>query len=330
MDRCMACGKTSLLTTSFGNVILCKNCGSIVNVSAWRARNFESMDALVAQKNDVLQKATAGNLSEDIIAKITRFFDEYIEAGFITTIDGKAGQTLKVFADQCIITTKSESKQEELKNTFHQFAVDDNDDEDNEALISSDDMMSLAKGLMSGKFMKTGINVAISTTYKQREKERVAEKKENERRKKIEQLITVGERRVFFNDMEGVEVFSKSNTSNGYLRFIPRGVAINDLYSCEFFFFNNSIPFESKRIKQRIDTVKNVINERIAISKQNLQSAALQAEQKKVKQDEAISHSVQQNKQDAFEEIRKFKQLLDEGIISEEEFNIKKKQLLGL
>ena len=38
----------------------------------------------------------------------------------------------------------------------------------------------------------------------------------------------------------------------------------------------------------------------------------------------------QQNKVDAFEEIRKFKQLLDEGIISEAEFNMKKKELLGL
>ena len=30
------------------------------------------------------------------------------------------------------------------------------------------------------------------------------------------------------------------------------------------------------------------------------------------------------------DEIRKFKQLLDDGIITQEEFNVKKKQLLGL
>ena len=33
---------------------------------------------------------------------------------------------------------------------------------------------------------------------------------------------------------------------------------------------------------------------------------------------------------DAADEIRKFKQLLDEGLISQEEFIAKKKQLLGL
>lgn len=40
--------------------------------------------------------------------------------------------------------------------------------------------------------------------------------------------------------------------------------------------------------------------------------------------------SVNTNKVDPYEEVKKLKTLLDEGIITEEEFNKKKKELLGL
>ena len=51
MAKCMSCGKTALLTTTFGNVVLCKNCSSLANVSMWNNREFLSMDELINQKN---------------------------------------------------------------------------------------------------------------------------------------------------------------------------------------------------------------------------------------------------------------------------------------
>lgn len=337
MAKCMSCGKTALLTTTFGNVVLCKNCGSLANVSMWNNREFLSMDELINQKNDALQKATANNMPQEIIAEITRFFDEYINAGFITAIKGKAGQSLKVFSTYCIITTKNESKKAELENMFSDFEDDDDDDDD--TLISSDDKRNLVKGLMSGKLVQTGIGVAISATLNQQEKEKNSEKKSRERHKNVGQLISVGERRIDLRNMAGVEIYSSSNTLNGYLKFIPKGVSSKQSYSCEYFFFNNSIPFESKKIRQQVEAIKNTINELIANADRETQMAMAQAEQKKlemqkIQQEEQVRKMVeqvtQQSKPDAFEEVRKFKQLLDEGIISEDEFNTKKKELLGL
>lgn len=337
MAKCMSCGKTALLTTTFGNVVLCKNCGSLANVSMWNNREFLSMDELINQKNDALQKATANNMPQEIIAEITRFFDEYINAGFITAIKGKAGQSLKVFSTYCIITTKNESKKAELENMFSDFEDDDDDDDD--TLISPDDKRNLVKGLMSGKLVQTGIGVAISATLNQQEKEKNSEKKSRERHKNVGQLISVGERRIDLRNMAGVEIYSSSNTLNGYLKFIPKGVSSKQSYSCEYFFFNNSIPFESKKIRQQVEAIKNTINELIANADRETQMAMAQAEQKKlemqkIQQEEQVRKMVeqvtQQSKPDAFEEVRKFKQLLDEGIISEDEFNTKKKELLGL
>lgn len=338
MAKCMSCGKTALLTTTFGNVVLCKNCGSLANVPAWSNRDFSSMDELINLKNDAIQKAVANNMPQGLVAEITRFFDEYINAGFITTVNGKAGQSLKVFSNYCIIATKSEGKKTELENMFYQFD-DDDDDDDDDSLISSDDKRNLVKGLMSGKLVQTGIGVAVSATLNQQEKEKMAEKKSRERHKNVERLITVGERRVDLRNMASVEVFSRANTANGYLKFVPKGVSANNLYSCEFFFFNNSIPFESKKIKQRVEGIRNIISERIANAEREMQMATAQAEQRRIEQQrieqeeqvrKMVEQATQQTKPDAFEEVRKFKQLLDEGIISESEFNAKKKELLGL
>ena len=43
-----------------------------------------------------------------------------------------------------------------------------------------------------------------------------------------------------------------------------------------------------------------------------------------------VEEATLHNKSDAFDEIRKYKQLLDEGIITQEEFDVKKKELLNL
>jgi len=246
MAKCMSCGKTTLLTSSFGNVVLCKSCSSLANVSVWSKRDFASLDELRGQKRDAVQRATAGNLSPAIINEIARYFDEYINAGFITSINGKAGQTLKVFEAHCIITTKNDAKKAELENMFYQFDYDEDEDED-DGILSSIDKKNLVKGLMSGKLVQAGIGAAVSATLNQHEKEKAAEKKSREKQRNIEKLISVGERLVDFRKISAVEMFSKESTANGYLRFINKGAAKNSLYDCEYFFFNNSIPFESKK-----------------------------------------------------------------------------------
>lgn len=328
MAKCMSCGKTILLTSTFGNVVLCKNCGTLSNVSAWSRRDFSSVEELIAMKNDSIQRASAGNISQDVITEIVRYFDEYIDNGFITTINGRAGQTLKVFSDYCIVTTKNERKKEDLEDKF-----EDNDDvieeDDDDSVFSPADKMNIAKGLMSGKIVQTGIGAVMSAKLNQQEKEKTAERKAHERERKIERLISVGERRIDLINISSVEMSIRNNSSNGYLRFIPKGVATSNIYNCEYFFFNNSIPFESKKIKKSIENIKNIINGKIAnIDRQR----AIEQEENDRKQ----MHIEQQipiatkSDTDSFEEIRKFKELLDEGIISEEEFNIKKKELLGL
>ncbi len=171
MTKCMSCGKSVLFTIGFGKVVFCRNCASAVNILAWKNRDFESIDDLTRRKEDTLHRATTHRIAPEIITEISNYFDEYVDNGFVKTIDGRAGQTLKVFEDYCIITTKSESKSENLKSAFYQFEDKDGDDDE---FLSSDDKKRLVKGLLSGRLVQTGIGVALSTTINKQEKEKAA------------------------------------------------------------------------------------------------------------------------------------------------------------
>lgn len=323
MEKCLNCGKTVLIKTCFGNNTLCKTCDSLINASSWNKREFVSMDELLEKKNNALQLVKTNNISEAVTNAVEKYFDEYIREGFVTAINGRAGQTLKVFENYCIVNTKSESAQTSLVNMFYQFDNDDDDDDDE--VLTADDKLNLAKGVLRGGLIKTGIGVAMSAGLKQSAKEQQAEKKERAREKKLEKLIKVGDKKLNFKDYCDVETYSKENTANGYLKFVPNDIKAEELYECDYFFFNNSIPFESKKIKQKVESVKKVLEEKIenvAINEKE--------EKKKIVQEVEKKEEIKKNDDSKFDEIRKYKQLLDEGIITEEEFKAKKKELLNL
>ena len=313
MEKCSICGKTVIMKTCFGKEILCKKCDTLINASLWNKREFSSSDDLLEKKNNALRLAKSNKLPENIINSINLFFDEYIKDGYITSINGKAGQTLKVFENYCIVSTKNETSKTSLINMFYQF--DDEDYDDDDEALTSEDKLQLAKGVLKGGLIKTGIGVAMSVGLKQSAKEQNLAKKERARERKLEKIIKVGDKKLLFKDYNFVDTFSKVNTANGYLKFVPINTNPDDIYECDYFFFNNSIPFESKRIKQKMETIKNIIEEKISSEKK------MEVEKNTLKNE---------TERDRFEEIRKFKQLLDEGIITEEEFQAKKKELLNV
>ena len=331
MVKCIACGKSALLTTDFGNVSLCKNCASKVNISIWKNRDVSSLGELMTNKTNALQLANSNAFSGEAINAIEKYFDSYINAGYVTTINGKVGQILKIFGDYCIIDTKNEEKKSELASLFYYFADDDEDDEEeDDRTIFEKEKDSIVKGLLTGKIVQTGIGLAASAVIDSQEKEKADAKKSRERRKKREKLIVVGEDKINLKDFVQVDTYLIPNASKGYLRFIPKGVTANEYYACTYFFFNASNPFERKKIKAHMDSIRDMLNERIGVIEKEQEKVAIEA---RVAQEVSVKNNmnvVSDSAKDAFEEIRKYKGLLDDGIITEDEFNKMKKALLGL
>ena len=319
----MSCEKITFFPFEFENTTLCNKCGRSVDACKWIERNFSSMEVLMNQKAEVIQKASNVNMSQSVIDKISTYFDDYIDANFITFKDGKVGQKLKVFSDFCIINTDSLQSKEKLIDELYKTIEDMDEDEDFDDLevFSTSDKMNIASGLMSGRIVQTGVGAIATAIIKNKEKEKIEmqraaeySKKEKTIKDNLDRLVALGERRLAFDQFSNVEICIKRNSRIGFLKFLKVDSNTNTLLDYEYFFFSNT-----RKLKKEIEQLKLTISHKIATIRSQKASDTIQNE---------TTHNF--IKQDVFDEVRCFKQLMDEGIITAEDFDKKKKELLNL
>ena len=124
---------------------------------------------------------------------------------------------------------------------------------------------------------------------------------------------TDGEKTIYYSDVIGVQ-FKPSGLAIGYLQLETASSAGNN--KSDNFFNENSFTYEPKNItNDEMEKVVAYIRERVEACKEAKNNPVVAAP--------AAAVSVA-------DEIKKFKELLDMGAITQEEFDAKKKQLLGL
>lgn len=127
-----------------------------------------------------------------------------------------------------------------------------------------------------------------------------------------------GEKTLYYNDITGIEYKKPSIWANGYIKFIVPGSkesnqsvsilgttteAMQDSNSLILRAFNKRFPEESERIyKLILQKIKNSKVNKVEDTRNNISSSV--------------------------DEIKKFKELLDIGAITQEEFDRKKQELL--
>ncbi len=117
-----------------------------------------------------------------------------------------------------------------------------------------------------------------------------------------------GEKTVYYVDCIGVQ-FKRAGLQLGYLQLETASGLMNNKQSN--FFNENSFTFEPSKVSnEKMEEVAAYVKSRIDVCKRTKNVGA-----------PAISPA---------EEIKKFKELLDMEVITQEEFDAKKKQLLGL
>ena len=120
--------------------------------------------------------------------------------------------------------------------------------------------------------------------------------------------ISDGEKTIYYADCIGVQ-FKKSGFQIGYLQFETAGGIMNN--RANNFFNENTFTWDTtQQSNEKMEEVANYAKERVDYYK-NARNAPV-----------ATSSPA--------DELKKFKELLDLGVISQEEFDAKKKQLLGL
>lgn len=118
-----------------------------------------------------------------------------------------------------------------------------------------------------------------------------------------------GEKKFFYSDITGTQ-FKNLGMTTGYLQFeFPGANSINAMKSENSFTFSATIgTSKHKELKEKMQEVADFIKEKIHNNKNN---------------SDVISGG------SVADELLKFKQLLDSGIISQEEFDKKKQELLN-
>ena len=123
--------------------------------------------------------------------------------------------------------------------------------------------------------------------------------------------ISDGEKTIYYVDCIGVQ-FKKSGLQIGYLQLETASAIMNNRNNN--FFNENSFTFDTTKISnEEMEEVANYVKQRV--------------EEAKTRKNAPVVTAAAPS---AADEIKKFKELLDLGIITQEEFDAKKKQLLGL
>lgn len=117
-----------------------------------------------------------------------------------------------------------------------------------------------------------------------------------------------GEKTIYYSDCIGVQ-YKKCGFQLGYLQFETAGGIMNNRTN-NFFNENTFTWSASNQTNEKMGEVANYTKERVSYYK-NIRNAPT----------ETLSPA---------DELKKFKDLLDSGVITQEEFDAKKKQLLGL
>ncbi|SFB98715.1 protein of unknown function [Bacillus sp. OV322] len=120
-----------------------------------------------------------------------------------------------------------------------------------------------------------------------------------------------GEKSIDITNISGVQL-KKAGLTSGYLQFIYPGSQENKGGVFSATQDENTVMFVKKEQAMALE-IKAYIEE--IISNRNSNNT---------------TQPIVESKVDATEEIRKYKSLMDDGIINEEEFQEKKRQLLGL
>lgn len=118
--------------------------------------------------------------------------------------------------------------------------------------------------------------------------------------------VTDGEKTIYYKDVISVQ-FKKSGLAIGYLQLETASATMNNRH--DNFFNENSFTFDTTKVSnEQMEEVANYVKKQVETYKN--------------------AGTVQVNNFSMADEIRKYKELLDMGAITQEEFDVKKKELL--
>ncbi len=300
MMKCDGCGLTVQTLHPVGAGKLCKKCFSKIDKDGWNKKkgDFEDNTEVEETRKKILQIAHKQQFPPIIFEGINKHFDSMIEQGLFCSIDGDEEQILRVYDTHCILITDEDF---DIDEAAKKYGAARKKSQPSENLISSNTVVKAARSFMTGGIVKAGITLATDA---------VASTAINRIPTKQGFTVHQGSYRIEYRDFGHVEYKNISDEEDavGYIRF--QSAYSQDPNDDVVFLFSS----KEKKAKEACRFISDKIREAHTIPTQPKE----------------IPASAQTPAVDPIEQIKKLKELLDMGILTQEEFDAKKKDLLNL
>lgn len=328
MEICSVCGKKSLMPEKYGDAFLCKICSMKILSPTWKSKEYLSNDEVDKQKEKVIKFANAIGFSTEVIEDIAKFFEDKKVDGLIKIFHGHRGQTLTVCETHCIIDTTGSFDYKETEKAYLKLMTTGKRGEKS-SLDMLDSVINnqmaagilgdVVGGMLTGgrtfkkQIMQAGKNIAVNAITKQL----TGDNQRGTERKPIVLSVQSGERLAKYSDYDIIKFIEPVGEEEyGFIK-LQNSRYENDSEEDVLFFFGSGSETK-KEARQLYEFIKKKVNDINEVLK-----TSIPVNEASVIAQKAPASSTA-------DEILKFKQLLDMGAISPEEYDAKKKQLLGL
>lgn len=305
MHKCEACNEIVMNTVNIGGALICNNCFSKINIPAYKQQKYISINELNENKAKVLDLATKSNFPQNAIKEIKNIFDKKVETekGWMYTIDGGEGQVLKVYEKYCTIITSPNFDTDSIAIRYGLLEKKNRPIQIKESGI---DTASIVSGVLRGGIIKTGVSLVASQFIDSAFNEPIPKKKDF--------VVHKGEQELSLEYYDIIQFSELDNNDIGYIKFQTMQTLNNDEKDVLFFYGKNA----SKNIKMAMPNIYKAILNNIKNIKYNTNDTVNKSNTELI-DNEKIAN-----------DILKFKNLLDIGAITQEEYDAKKKEILGL
>ena len=302
MFRCDCCGQPVQHLQPLEKTNICKQCFGKINSSAWKETEYDDNEEVEKNRQKVLKVATKNGFPPIIVDDINKYFDSKIQKGLICCLDSENGQKLKVFDTHCILITTTDF---DVESTSIAYGKALKSTQPKENLFSNGVAKSLARSVLTGGIVKAGVSIATSAAINVAA-DKMAPEKGMFR-------VVKGNCKINYDEYDYVDYQVCDENEVGFIRFRSNRGGGRQNEDIVFFFY-----YDDKKIDKAYDSICE------GISKQIQQNRIVQETVVPVQQVQPTSIN------SVADEILKFKNLLDQGIITQEEFDAKKKELLNL
>lgn len=320
MAACGVCKNNSMFPEQYGNLTLCKKCSMKILTPKWKNKKYSTNDEVREQCEKTLSQAIDAGFPAEAVQTLKAYFDGLIVPGLFKILDGGNYQKIVVKEDSIVIATKENYDPGDARKQYglvmsgrRGMSIEEDNEHDpiDATAFARAAIGALSSGGSIGKMaMRAGAGIASE----------LLAKSDNSSKEDLPVLpqfdVPYGKQAVKYEDVIDFQFF------------IPEG---EETYGFLIFTVAPS-PRKQKKIVfsfTRWDDRKKSVKEIAQFIEEKLDNLAVAKEQESVVC-QAAPLPGQNNTLSAPDELMKWKQLLDAGAITEEEYSAKKKQLLGL